>query len=75
LFSLKSQRRISSLIYDFGENCRKKRPLGRPRHRWDYNIKMEVREIGWDDMEWSSLSEDMDRWRALQNAVIKFRVL
>jgi hypothetical protein len=44
-----------------------KRPLGRPRCRWVDNIKMDLREIGWDDMDWIELAQDRDQWRALVN--------
>jgi hypothetical protein len=47
-----------------------KRPLGRPRRRWVDNIKMELREIGWDGMDWIDLARDRDQWRALVSAVI-----
>jgi hypothetical protein len=43
------------------------RPLGKPRRRWKNNIKMELREIVWDDMKWINLTQDMDLWRALVN--------
>jgi hypothetical protein len=36
---------------------------------WVYNIKMELREIGWDDMDWTDLAQDRDQWRALMNTV------
>jgi hypothetical protein len=52
----------------------KKRPLGRPRRGWVDNIKMDLREIGWDDMCWIELAQDRDQWRALVNTVINFRV-
>jgi hypothetical protein len=42
-----------------------KRPLGRPRRRWVGNIKMDLREIGWGDMDWIDLARDRDQWRAL----------
>jgi hypothetical protein len=42
-----------------------KRPLGRPRRRWVDNIEMNVREIGWDDMDWIDVAQDRDQWRAL----------
>jgi hypothetical protein len=42
-----------------------KSPLGRQRRRWMGNIKMDLREIGWDDMEWIDLAQDMDQWRLL----------
>jgi hypothetical protein len=51
-----------------------KRQLGRPRRRWLDNIKMDVREIGWDDMNWIDLDEDRDQWRALVNAEMNLRV-
>jgi hypothetical protein len=51
-----------------------KRPLGRPRCRWVDNIKMDLREIGWDGMDWIDLVQDRDQWRALVNAVMKFSV-
>jgi hypothetical protein len=51
-----------------------KRPLGRPRRRWVNNIKMDIREIGWDGMDLIDLARDMDQWRALVNAVMNLRV-
>jgi hypothetical protein len=39
-----------------------KRPLGRPRRKWVGNIKMHLREIGWDGMDWINLAEDRDQW-------------
>ena len=51
-----------------------KRPLGRPRHRWENNIKMDLQEVGCGDMGWIDLAQDRDRWRALVNAVMKLRV-
>jgi hypothetical protein len=44
-----------------------KRPLGRPRRRWEDNIKMGLREIGWGGMDWIDLAQDRDQWRALVN--------
>jgi hypothetical protein len=52
----------------------RKRSLGRPRSRWVDNIKMDLREIGWDGMEWIELAQNRDQWRALVNTVINFRV-
>jgi hypothetical protein len=51
-----------------------KRPLGRPRRRWVDNIKMDLREIGWDGMDWINLSQDRDHWRALANTEMNLRV-
>jgi hypothetical protein len=50
-----------------------RRPLGRPRRRWDDNIKMDLREVGWG-MDWINLARDRDRWRAVVNAVMNLRV-
>jgi hypothetical protein len=51
-----------------------KRQLGRPRRRWVDNIKMDLREIGWDGMDWIGLAEDRDQWRALVNTVMNLQV-
>jgi len=47
-----------------------KRPLGRPRGRWEDNIKMNLQEMGYGGMDWIELAHDRDRWRALVTAVI-----
>jgi hypothetical protein len=46
-----------------------KRPLGRPRRRWVGNIKINLREIGWDGGDWIDLAQDRDQWRALVNFI------
>jgi 3-oxoacyl-ACP reductase-like protein len=51
-----------------------KRPLGGPRRRWEYNIKMELQEVGCGDMTWMELVQDRDRCRALVTAVMILRV-
>jgi hypothetical protein len=51
-----------------------KRPLGRPRRRWENNIKMDLREIGSAGIDWIDLAQDRDRWRALVNTVMNLRV-
>jgi hypothetical protein len=50
-----------------------RRPLGRPRRRWDDNIKMDLQVVGWG-MDWIGLAQDMDRWRSVVNAVMNLRV-
>ena len=52
----------------------RKRPLGRPRCRWKNNIKMDLQKVGFGGMDWIELAQDRDRWWALANAVMKFRV-
>jgi hypothetical protein len=51
-----------------------KRPLQRPRHRWVDNIKRDLGEVGWADVDWIGLAKDRNRWRALVNSVLKLRV-
>ena len=51
-----------------------KRRLGRPRRRWEDNIKMDLEEVGRGCGDWMELAEDRDRWRALVSTVMKFGV-
>jgi hypothetical protein len=51
-----------------------KRPLRRPRRRWEDNIRMDLREIGWGGMDWIDMAEGRDQWSALVNAVMNLRV-
>jgi hypothetical protein len=51
-----------------------KRPLGRPRHTWVDDIKIDLREIGWDGMDWIDLAPDRDQRRALVNTVMNLRI-
>jgi hypothetical protein len=51
-----------------------KRPLGRPRRRWVNNVKMDLREIRWDGMDWIDVAQDRNQWRALGNTVMNLRV-
>jgi hypothetical protein len=52
-----------------------KRPVGRPRHRWEDGIRMDLRETGLGGVDWIRLSQDSDRWRAVVSAVMNIRVL
>ena len=51
-----------------------KRPLGRPRRRWEDNVKMDLQKVGRGGMDWIELAQDRDRWLALVNAVMNLRV-
>jgi hypothetical protein len=51
-----------------------RRQLGRPKRRWEDNIKMDLQEVGWVGMGWIDLAQNRDRWRALVNAVMNLRV-
>ena len=51
-----------------------KKPMGRHRHRWEDNIKMELQEVGGGCRDWMELAQDRERWRALVSTVMKFRV-
>jgi len=51
-----------------------KRPRGRPRRRWEDNIKMDLKEVGCGGMNWIEVAEDRERWRVLVNAVMNLRV-
>jgi hypothetical protein len=52
-----------------------RRRLGRPRRRWEDNIKMHLRQVGWEGIDWIDLAQYRDRWWAVVNAVMNFRVL
>jgi hypothetical protein len=51
-----------------------KRTLGRPRRRWEDNIKMDLQEVRCGDMDWFELAQDMEIWRELSNAVMNFSI-
>jgi hypothetical protein len=50
-----------------------KRPLGKPRRRWMDNIKLDLRDIGWDRMDWIDVAQDRDQWSSLVNTVMNLR--
>jgi len=54
----------------FGGKPEGKRPLGRPRHRWEDNIKVDFQEVGCGGMDWIELAQDRGRWRACVNVVM-----
>jgi hypothetical protein len=58
---------------DFGKP-EGKRPLGRPRRRWEDNIRRDLQEVGGDYGNWMERAQDRDRWRTLVNTVMNFRV-
>jgi hypothetical protein len=51
-----------------------RRPLGRPRRRWEGNIKMDLQEVEWEGVDWIDVAQDRDRWRAVVNAVMNLWV-
>jgi hypothetical protein len=51
-----------------------KRQLRRPRRRWVNNIRMDLGEVGWGDVDWIGLAKDRNRWRALVNSVLNLRI-
>jgi hypothetical protein len=51
-----------------------RRPLGRPRRRWVDNIRTDLGEVGWGDVDWIGLAQDRNRWRAFVNSVLNLRV-
>jgi hypothetical protein len=51
-----------------------KRPLGRPRRRWEYNIRMNIRQVAWEGVDWIHLAQGTDQWRTLVNRVTNIGV-
>jgi hypothetical protein len=66
------ERKVYRVLVDKPEG---KRPLGRPRRRWEDGIRMVLREIGLGCVEWIRLAQDRDRWRAVVSTVMNLRVL
>jgi len=81
---IKSRMRLAGHVARIGErrgvyrvlvgNPEGKRPLGRPRHRWEDYIKMDLQDVGCGGMDWIELAQDRDKWQALVNAVMNFWV-
>jgi hypothetical protein len=69
--SMREKRDVCKVLVGKSEG---KRPLGRPRHRWEANFKMELEEVGCGGVDWIELAHDRDSWRELVNAVMKLRV-
>jgi len=63
-----------SRIQGFGGETEGKRPFGRPRSKWEENIKMNLQEVGCGGMDYVDVAQDRDRWRALLNAIMNLRV-
>jgi hypothetical protein len=83
LQDLITQRFQTIIFHKLGVLCSKvlvgkpegKRPLGRPRRRWEDNIKMDLQEVGRGFGDWMELAQDRDRWRAIVSTVMNFRVV
>ena len=58
----------------FGGKSEGKRSLGRPRHRWEDNIKMDLQEVGCEGMDWIDVAQGRDKWRAIMNVVMNLHV-
>jgi hypothetical protein len=63
---MRAKRNLHRILVGYPEG---KRPLGRHRRRWVLNIKINLREIGWDGMDWIDLAQDWDQWRTVVNTV------
>jgi hypothetical protein len=57
------------------EKLEGKKPLGRPRLKWVNNIRMDLGEVGWGDVDWTGLAKDRNRWRALVSSILNLLVL
>jgi hypothetical protein len=66
--------RNEKFIQDFGRKSEGKRPFGIQRRRWENNIRMDLRDIGWEGVNWVHLVQDKDQWQAVVNMVINLKV-
>jgi hypothetical protein len=62
------------MLIGYWWESQKEIPLGRPKRRWVNNVKMELRQIGWDGIDWIDLAQDRNQCRALVNTVMNLRV-
>jgi len=69
--SMRESRGVYRVLVEKNEG---KRPLGRPRPRWEDNIKIDLQKVGWKVMDWIDLAQDRDMWWTLVNVVINFLV-
>jgi hypothetical protein len=58
----------------FGRKPEGKRPCGRPKRRWEDNVRKNLRELGWEGAGWMNLAQDRDQWRDVVNTVVNLRV-
>jgi hypothetical protein len=66
------EREVSKVLVGNPEG---KRPLGRPRRRWEDGIRVDLRKTGWGSVEWIQMAQDRGRWRVLVNTVMNLRAL
>jgi hypothetical protein len=62
------------MLKKFDRKIRREEPLGRPRRRWEYNIRLRLREIGREGVDWIHLVQERDQWQDLVNTVMNLRV-
>jgi hypothetical protein len=74
LTGCRTLRRSEKYIHHLGRRAWGKKRLERPRHIWGDNIKMDLREIWWEIVDWIQLVQNRDRWRAVVNMIMDFRV-
>jgi hypothetical protein len=67
-------RKIRSVYRMLGGKPEGKKPLGRPRRRWEKNIRMDLGEIEWEGVDWIDMAQDRDQWRTVVNTVMNLRI-
>jgi hypothetical protein len=58
----------------FGQKTERKRPLGRPKRKWEDNIRKDLMETGWEIVDWTHLAQDRDQWRTVVNTTMELHV-